>query len=243
MSLRRSPARTSAAVVLAAALTLSACGSDDDSSDDATTTSSAPAESDPSTDDATEDATGDPSESPSEDTGDAAADSGTVSAPNAGISFDAPADWQVIDPNQAFGDDPDAIPQELKDAAEAQGASPEQLLQQLKGQTEVVVFGETEGGFASNLNVVGNPTVPTEGQLRSQLEGINATVDSTEEIDTPVGTGIRFSYGLPAAGMTVRADAVVVPTDSGAAVITVSSLDESRSAQVMDDLIPTLKTL
>lgn len=231
--------RTFAAIAAAAVLPLAACGdSDGDSGDETTTTS----ETSETSEETTEPADSETSEETSEgsETSDAAGEDGKVTSDQAGVSFEVPEGWKVVDPEEALSGGGGEAPKEIEDMAKAQGMSADQFLQQIAQQTDVIVFGEQKGNFTSNVNVVASPQMLTEAQLKSQLETINAKVEKTEEVDSPLGKVLDGTYVLPMGGQEVHGRMIVAPTDKGAAVVTVSAGSAKDSDEVAQVIIPSL---
>lgn len=239
--------RTFAALAAAAVIPLAACGSDSEgegeSSSSASSESNAESsgsESSGSGSSSSEDTASSSdtaSESSSEESG-SASGSGDVTSAQAGVSFDVPDGWQQIDAEEIAAN-PDQAPPELEAAAEAQGVSVEQFLQQITQQTDLVVLGETEDGFTPNINVIASPQVPTDAQIESQLSS-SGTVEGTEDLETPIGTGTDTTYVLPMGGVEVQGRMLVVPTDSGAAIITVSAGDAETADSVVGTVAESL---
>lgn len=235
--------RTLVALAAASVLPLAACG--DSGGDDAKTTSPTTSETSSETTSETSEPTTEPTSETSEpsetsetsETGSGSED-GKVTSAKAGVSFEVPEDWKVVDPKKVL--DGKKAPKELEDMAKAQGMSVDQFMQQIAQQTDVIVFGQQKGKFTSNVNVVAMPSMPTEAQLKSQLESIKAKVEKTEEVDTPLGKAIDGTYTLAMGGQQVHGRMIVAPTDKGAAVITVSTGSAKDAAEVADIIIPSL---
>lgn len=234
--------RTFAALAAAAIIPLAACGSDSEGEGESSSTASSEssAESSGSESSSSEDTASSSdtaSESSSEESG-SASGAGDVTSAQAGVSFDVPDGWQQIDAEEIAAN-PDQAPPELEAAAEAQGVSVEQFLQQITQQTDLVVLGETEDGFTPNINVIASPQVPTDAQIESQLSS-SGTVEGTEDLETPIGTGTDTTYVLPMGGVEVQGRMLVVPTDSGAAIITVSAGDAETADSVVGTVAESL---
>lgn len=234
--------RTFAALAAAAIIPLAACGSDSEGEGEGSSTASSEssAESSGSESSSSEDTASSSdtaSESSSEESG-SASGAGDVTSAQAGVSFDVPDGWQQIDAEEIAAN-PDQAPPELEAAAEAQGVSVEQFLQQITQQTDLVVLGETEDGFTPNINVIASPQVPTDAQIESQLSS-SGTVEGTEDLETPIGTGTDTTYVLPMGGVEVQGRMLVVPTDSGAAIITVSAGDAETADSVVGTVAESL---
>lgn len=222
--------RALAALTTAAVLALSACGGGDDSSSEDTTSETTSSET---TQESTEDSGTEDSET--EDSGTEAAEEGaegTVTATKSGVTFDLPDGWQTFDPSKLAQSSEDA-PQALKDMAESSGTSVDQLLQGMAQSVDLMAVGESEAGFAENINVIPNPQTMSEAQLKSSYEQQGGTVSETAEIDTALGAAPTATYTMSGQGQSVRGKVIAVPTDSGSAVITVSTTDAKKSDEVI----------
>ena len=212
--------RALAALATAAVLALSACGGDSEQT--GTSSSSASSESSSAESSSPEDSAS--SESADDDA--EGSDDGTATARKSGVSFDVPDGWTAVDPAEvaSSGEAPDA----LKEMAEAQGTTTDQLLEAMKNM-DLMLVGETTNDFADNVNVLASPAMPTEADLKSQLEQISAKVEGTETVETDLGEALDTTYSLSAGGTTVQGRMLAVPTDSGAAMITVSTSDAATA--------------
>lgn len=223
--------RALAALATAAVLALSACGGDSEQTD--TSSSSASSESTSPEDSATSEST-EASEDQSSDDEAEGSDDGTATAKKSGVSFDVPDGWTAVDPAEvaSSGEAPEA----LKEMAEAQGTTTDQLLEAMKNM-DLMLVGETTNDFADNVNVLASPAMPTEADLKSQLEQISAKVEGTETVETDLGEALDTTYSLSAGGTTVRGRMLAVPTDSGAAMITVSASDAGTADEVATEIL------
>lgn len=237
MSLRRT--RTIAALAAASALTLSACGGDSTTEESSTTETSTSASSEATGESSTESATESPSETESAE-GDDAAAQGSVTATKSGLTFDVPDGWETIDPSALAGKPQDA-PESIKTMAEDAGMPVDQFLQNLSTSIDVLVMGEAEDGFAQNINVIANPAALDTAQLKANLEQQNATVTGTEEIETEAGTTPMATYTMPVGEQTVHGAMIAAPSDSGAGVITVSTLDEGDTEEIAKTITDSVK--
>lgn len=223
--------RALAALATAAVLALSACGGDSEQTD--TSSSSASSQSTSPEDSATSEST-EASEDQSSDDEAEGSDDGTATAKKSGVSFDVPDGWTAVDPAEvaSSGEAPEA----LKEMAEAQGTTTDQLLEAMKNM-DLMLVGETTNDFADNVNVLASPAMPTEADLKSQLEQISAKVEGTETVETDLGEALDTTYSLSAGGTTVQGRMLAVPTDSGAAMITVSASDAGTADEVATEIL------
>lgn len=242
-------ARSLAAIAAATTLALSACGGGDEDSSEETssattssqseTTQESPEEETETEEEASEETEEESTDTESEESEesensaetDESSSDGSVTASKSGVSFDAPDGWTSVDPADILNNSGDA-PKALEDMAKAQGTDADTLLQSLAQSVDVMIIGETRNNFADNINVVASPTAPTEADLKSQLEQIGATVKGTEKVDTPLGSSLDSTYTLPAGGVTVQGRMLAIPTDQGAAIITISTSDAGTSAEL-----------
>ncbi|EKA61539.1 dipeptide ABC transporter periplasmic protein [Janibacter hoylei PVAS-1] len=230
MTTRRT--RSFAALAAASALALSACGGDSDTEGSSSSTSSS-AESSASSSEGSESPSESASESPSESEsaeGESGGE-GSVTASKSGVTFDVPDGWTTVDPS-ALAKDPDKAPQSIKTMAETAGQPVDQFLTQLSQSIDVLVMGEAEDGFSPNINVIPSPQALTESDLKASLAQQSATVSGTEEVDTDSGKATVATYTMSAGSQTVHGQMIAVPSDSGAAVITVSTIDKDETAEV-----------
>lgn len=248
--------RTFAALAAASALALSACGGDDDSSGDDSSTSASSSESS-ATDEESDDGETETEETESEDTeteeseteseteeseeGDDAASGDAVTASKSQLTFELPDGWETVDPNELLKDTGNA-PQSLKDQAEASGQSLDQLLKNLASTVDVMAMGETKSGFTENINVIPQPQTMTESTLKTSYEQQGGKVTGSEEIDTSVGSAPAVTYTMSGgSGLSVRGAAVAIPTDEGSAIITVSTLDDKATEEILDTITESVK--
>lgn len=227
--------RALAALATAAVLALSACGGDSEQT--GTSSSSASSESSSESTSPEDSASSESAEaSETESAGDDAegSDDGTATARKSGVSFDVPDGWTAVDPAEvaSSGEAPDA----LKEMAEAQGTTTDQLLEAMKNM-DLMLVGETTNDFTDNVNVLASPAMPTEADLKSQLEQISAKVEGTKTVETDLGEALDTTYSLSAGGTTVQGRMLAVPTDSGAAMITVSTSDAGTADEVATEIL------
>lgn len=227
--------RALAALATAAVLALSACGGDSEQT--GTSSSSASSESSSestSPDDSASSESAEASETESADDDAEGSDDGTATARKSGVSFDVPDGWTAVDPAEvaSSGEAPEA----LEEMAKAQGTTTDQLLEAMKNM-DLMLVGETTNDFADNVNVLASPAMPTEADLKSQLEQISAKVEGTETVETDLGEALDTAYSLSAGGTTVQGRMLAVPTDSGAAMITVSASDAGTADEVATEIL------
>lgn len=240
----------SLAALAATALALSACGGGDDDSSDETSSDTATTQSETTdeatddeetTDEATDDEESDSTDDESEQTPDDASSDGSVTASKSGVSFDVPDGWTSVDPNELLDDSGDA-PEELDDLAESQGVDTDTYLQNIAQSVDVMVIGETKNNFAENVNVISSPTQPSKESQTSELEQVGATVEGTDDVDTELGSGFDTTYTLSANGQDVHGRSLMIPTDSGAALITVSATSADSADEVATTILDSIDT-
>lgn len=246
------------AALAATTLALSACGGGDDDSSDETSSDTSTTQSESTGDEATgeEDSTDDTDSGDDEDqdeadssedessdeSEEAAADGGSegsVTASKSGVSFDVPDGWTSVDPSELLEDSGDT-PKEFEDLAESQGVDADTYLQTVAQSVDVMVIGETKSNFSENVNVISSPTKPTKESSTSELEQVGATVEGTEEVDTELGSGFDTTYTLSANGQEVHGRSLMVPTDSGAALITVSATSADSADEVATTILDSI---
>lgn len=229
--------RTFAALAAASALALSACGGDDSSNGGSSSSTSSSDAASSSASEPSESAS-DPSSEATE--GDDAAAEGTVTATKSGLNFEVPDGWETVDPSQLAQNSDDA-PKALKDMAKSSGMSLDEFLQGMSQSIDVMALGESKDGFAQNVNVIANPSALTAADLKASLKQQKATVSKTEEVDTPEGKATVATYTLKVGSQTVEGQMAAVPSDSGAGVITVSTIDKDETAKIMDSILKSVK--
>lgn len=224
--------RALAALATAAVLALSACGGDSEQTD--TSSSSASSESSSESTSPEDSESAEASETESADDDAEGSDDGTATAKKSGVSFDVPDGWTAVDPAEvaSSGEAPEA----LEEMAKAQGTTTDQLLEAMKNM-DLMLVGETTNDFADNVNVLASPAMPSEADLKSQLEQISARVEGTETVETDLGEALDTTYSLSAGGTTVQGRMLAVPTDSGAAMITVSASDAGTADEVATEIL------
>ena len=227
--------RALAALATAAVLALSACGGDSEQTDTSSSSASSESSSEStSPEDSASSESAEASETESADDDAEGSDDGTATARKSGVSFDVPDGWTAVDPAEvaSSGEAPEA----LEEMAEAQGTTTDQLLEAMKNM-DLMLVGETTNDFADNVNVLASPAMPTEADLKSQLEQISAKVEGTETVETDLGEALDTTYSLSAGGTTVQGRMLAVPTDSGAAMITVSASDAGTADEVATEIL------
>jgi hypothetical protein len=169
----------------------------------------------------------------------------TVMARRAGLSFEAPAGWQALDPGMMVSAGADAVPEFFDKLAESSGVTVQELARRLGKAVEVFVMGPPSGGFAANISVVPSPLVqlPEPGQLRAEMEAAGATSVRTQERNTPLGPARLVSATLRVGSLTVASRSVVLEHDGHVTMITVSTTDPARSDALLDDVIASLAAL
>jgi hypothetical protein len=230
---RRLPALATVLVSLLLVPALSSCGGDD-GSDGAASDTVSETESD-TTDDAADDA---------EDVVADDAPAGGESVDAAGISFDVPEDWKVVDAEdvaEGQGDNP--VMAELGDRM---GMTAEQL-QTMVGQFDLFVFdgGGAKKGFLDNINVIGQPgaQMPSESELEMQMLQIGADLGTIEQVDTGAGETTVVDYTLDInQPVEVVGRSVNVVTDDGLVTISISTSDEKVADELADRVLATLET-
>lgn len=228
--------RALVALAGAAVLALSACGGDG-SGEDSSSSTTASADSSSASSPASPSESGSASETPSASgSGSEEGGEGTATATKAGVSFDVPDGWTVVDPAK-IADGSQEAPQALEDSAKRQGTTAKQLVAQVAQSVDVMVIGDTEGGFGNNVNVVASPAMPTKSDMTSQLQQIGAEVGEVEETDTELGSALDSSYTMGQGSQQFHARMLAVPTDSGAAMITVSAGSEGTADEVATSII------
>lgn len=208
--------RSVAALAAASLLALTACGSgsgDDSSSEDTSSSSSA------SSNESSED---------------------TVTSQKSGVSFQLPKGWETFDPNKLLKDTSNA-PKGLEDMAKAQGVTVDQLLQNMAQSIDLMAMGEADKGFTDNVNVIPSPQPVSTADLKASYEQQGGTVTGTDDVKTSAGTAPSVTYTMAANGLTIHGQVIGVPTDSGAALITVSASDPATTEKTITTIADSIK--
>lgn len=210
--------RSIAATAAAAALTLTACGGGDSSSPDSPGKGSRQG--------------GSASQGKASQEKDGA--DGTVTAKTSKVSFEVPRGWESVDvSDEKAAENP---PKWLEDAAEQQKVEPEEILQAwAQSGMEVVVAGDAS--LTKSISVANLPTMPSESQLKAQLKEGGAKVENPEKVTTSVGTG----YTVASADTKANQTLLVLPAESGAAVIQVVAKDASSADKVSTTITDSIK--
>lgn len=252
----------SAAIALILGITLAGCSSDDPSVDAQESDNNAPADDAPADDEPTDDEPTDdePADDQPSDTPDAAdstedtapetddpaptesPDGQTVTAPESGVQFVVPDDWQAM----ALSDLTDEELQEIVElASEASDVSPEELRQQAEQGVELLVMDMEQDGFGDNINVMRIPgaagLLTDEDVLLEQLEASGMNPDELTAVETEVGDGFRADYTLPVGAVDVAGSGLFLGVDGDIVNITVSTDDAGDTAEIMDTLVGTLR--
>jgi hypothetical protein len=171
------------------------------------------------------------------DSGDAAVEEAENTVTALGISFEAPAGWESLDPDEA--DIPDA---EADDLAEGLGLTTEQFEQTIRNVDLFLVDGDgPEDGFLDNINVIGQTgTLPGDAELESQFAAIGADVIEVTHEDTPVGEAAVVEYSLDVGDRTIEGVSYLVTRAGDVVTVTVSTPDRAESDDISATILDTL---
>lgn len=162
---------------------------------------------------------------------------GKATSAKSGVSFTVPKGWQVINPSEIKAGS--QVPDAVKDMAKAQGTTPEKLAEDIKG-LDLLIIGQSNGKFVDNASVIAAPTMPTTAEMLTELDGVGAKVDDAERVKTPLGSGLDATYTLSRGGIAVNGRVVAIPTDSGSALITVSTSDADEADKVVQTILDSI---
>lgn len=216
--------RPFAALAAASVLGLTACGDGDDSSSSTSTSSSSSSSA----------------ESSSKTSEESASSEGTVTAKKSGVSLELPPGWETVDPKELLKDSSNA-PKGLQDMAKAQGVTVDQLLQTLAQSVDLMAMGESKDGFTDNVNVIPSPQPVPAAELKASYEQQGGTVTGTDTVETSAGAASSVTYTMSNGAMTIHGTALAVPTDSGAALITVSTTDAQTARKTMATIADSIR--
>ncbi|WP_344254823.1 hypothetical protein [Terrabacter carboxydivorans] len=166
-----------------------------------------------------------------------------VTAARAGLSFEVPAGWQAFDPSRVTRASAAALPQAAKDLAANSGLSVEEYLKQVGRAIEVMVMGPVTRGAADNISVIPTPAsrLPTEDDLRAQLESVGAKVVRVDRTTTPLGPAIVAESRLPMATFVTHTRSVAVEHDGLVTFLTVTATTRASAESLLRQMLATLR--
>ncbi|MBM6401239.1 hypothetical protein [Phycicoccus sonneratiae] len=219
----RRAAGTALVAALATGVAGCAAGGDPAIPDDGSRTSARPS------------ASGSPTSAPS-------APPGTVlvRAERSGLRFAVPEAWEVADVATVLEA---GVDEDLAAMAERMNVPASQLRAAAR-TIDVSAFGPSVDGFAPNVNVQGLPVeeVPSAAQLRLVTSMIGGTVESVDDVPTPVGPGRVSRYRAEIGGRSVVGRQLGIEGPSGVVLVTVTATTAAGADDVLALLQRTLTT-
>ncbi|MCX6400890.1 MAG: hypothetical protein NTX33_13300 [Propionibacteriales bacterium] len=157
-----------------------------------------------------------------------------VIAREAGVRFTAPRGWSRLGEGglSYAADSPRG-----QEMAQRLGMTMEQFKAMVESTDAFLV------GLSGNLSVTrlpGYSSIPTAGDVRSQLSTV-AEVSDVTDVNTALGTGRRARYAITSSVGTQYGTALMVASGGGVAQLTVTSASAAASDDVMATVVKTLK--
>ena len=163
----------------------------------------------------------------------------TVTAPTAGITFAAPADWQVISASEIQTDE-----SKLEEVANAAGVSADALKAAMSTADIYILDQSGTQDFSNNINVLSQTypanTTVTEDALAAGVKSIGATPGQFSTESTANGDAYVLTYTWDLGGQTLEGAAMYIPNADGKYVsVTVTTLDAALTERIADTIIAT----
>jgi hypothetical protein len=159
----------------------------------------------------------------------------------AGISFEVPASWEEVDPEDLAGDaEANAL---MGDLAEQSGLSLDQFERMMSELDLLLMSGEgAQQGFVDNIGVLPIPgPMPSDHQLkRGMMRGGGLEVLDISHEQTPLGDVTVVVYELEMPGRLLHDEAIVFETAEGLLSVTVSASDRGTAADMGDQIVDSL---
>lgn len=163
----------------------------------------------------------------------------SVSAPTAGITFAAPADWQVISASELQTDE-----SKLEEVANNAHTSVEALKAAMSTADIYILDQSGTQDFSNNINVLSrtySSATVTEDAMTTGAKSIGATPGLFSTRSTTNGDAYVLTYTWNLGGQTLEGAAMYVPNADGKYVsVTVTTLDAALTEQVANTIIATV---
>ena len=138
----------------------------------------------------------------------------SVTAPTAGITFAAPADWQVISASEIQTDE-----SKLEEVANAAGVSADALKAAMSTADIYILDQSGTQDFSNNINVLSQTypanTTVTEDALAAGVKSIGATPGRFSTESTANGDAHVLTYTWDLGGQTLEGAAMYIPNADG----------------------------
>ena len=165
-------------------------------------------------------------------------DAATKRVAAAGISFEVPASWEEVDPEERaedMGED-----SALNEYADQLGIAPDQLEQAMGGLDLVLVSGEDEP--PGNLNVVRVAgRMPTDRLAERDISRVGGDVHEIHREQTGLGETLIVVYELDVNGTRVAGQTIFVDAADGLVSISFGSADDETAEDLADGVLDTLR--
>ena len=162
----------------------------------------------------------------------------TVTAPTAGITFAAPADWQVISASEIQTDE-----SKLEEVANAAGVSADALKAAMSTADIYILDQSGIQDFSNNINVLSrtySSATVTENAMTTGVKSIGATPGRFSTESTANGDAHVLTYTWDLGGQTLEGAAMYIPNADGKYVsVTVTTLDSALTEQIAAKIIAT----
>ena len=162
----------------------------------------------------------------------------SVSAPTAGVTFAAPADWLVISASEVQADE-----SKLEDLAAQLNMSADSL-RTIMSPVDIYVLDQSgTQDFSNNINVLSqtySSATVTEDAITAGIKSIGATPEQFSTESTTNGEARILTYTWDMDGHTLKGAAMYIPVADGKyASVTVTTLDAALTEQIADTIIAT----
>ena len=162
----------------------------------------------------------------------------SVTAPTAGITFAAPADWQVISASEIQTDE-----SKLEEVANAAGVSADALKAAMSTADIYILDQSGTQDFSNNINVLSrtySSATVTENAMTTGVKSIGATPGRFSTESTANGDAHVLTYTWDLGGQTLEGAAMYIPNADGKYVsVTVTTLDAALTERIADTIIAT----
>ena len=162
----------------------------------------------------------------------------SVSAPTAGVTFAAPADWLVVSASEVQADE-----SKLEDLAAQLNMSADSL-RTIMSPVDIYVLDQSgTQDFSNNINVLSqtySSATVTEDAITAGIKSIGATPEQFSTESTTNGEARILTYTWDMDGHTLKGAAMYIPVADGKyASVTVTTLDAALTEQIADTIIAT----
>ena len=162
----------------------------------------------------------------------------SVSAPTAGVTFAAPADWLVVSASEVQADE-----SKLEDLAAQLNMSADSL-RTIMSPVDIYVLDQSgTQDFSNNINVLSqtySSATVTEDAITAGIKSIGATPEQFSTESTTNGEARILTYTWDMDGHTLKGAAMYIPVADGQyASVTVTTLDAALTEQIADTIIAT----